>query len=45
MRVVDVSGRVASHFKFKSNIVYCITKKWVAGDPEIYIEIKINKKE
>ena len=27
MRVVDVSGRVASHFKFKSNIVICLTKK------------------
>ena len=31
MRVVDVSDRVASHFKFKSNIAYCITKKqWLA---------------
>ena len=26
MRVVDVSDRVASHFKFKSNIVYYIMK-------------------
>ena len=35
--IVDVSDRISSHFKFKSNIVYCIIKKWVAGDPEIHI--------
>ena len=35
--VVDVSGRVSSHFKFKSNIVYRLWL-WITkantGDPE-----------
>ena len=37
MRVVDVSGWVASHFKFKSNIVYRLwlqRTKTNTGDPE-----------
>ena len=36
MRVVDVSGWVASHFKFKSNIVYRLwlwSTKANTGDP------------
>ena len=37
MRVVDVSGWVASHFKFKSNIVYSLwlwSTKTNTGDPD-----------
>ena len=38
MRVVDVSDRVSSHFKFQSNIVYRLwlwRTKTNTGDPEI----------
>ena len=40
MRVVDVSSRVASHFKSQSNIVYRIwlwRTKTNAGDPDLNI--------
>ena len=43
MRVVDGSGRDSSHFKFQSNIVYCITKNGLLATLKC-IEIKINKK-
>ena len=41
MRVVDVSGWVASHFKSKSNIIYCITKN---GSPATLKCIEMIKK-
>ena len=40
MRVIDVSGWVASHFKFKSNIVYRLwlwRTKTNTGDPDLNI--------
>ena len=36
MRVVDVSSRVSSHFKFKSNIVYYITKNGSLATLKMY---------
>ena len=43
MRVVDVSGRVSSHFKFKSNIIYCITKNWSLATLKCIKMIKKNE--
>ena len=40
MRVIDVSGRVSSHFKFKSNIVYRLwlwSTKTNTGDPDLHL--------
>ena len=40
MRVIDVSGRVSSHFKSKSNIVYRLwlwSTKTNTGDPDLHL--------
>ena len=40
MRVVDVSGWVASHFKSQSNIVYSLwlwRTKTNTGDPDLHV--------
>ena len=43
MRVVDVSDWVASHFKSKSNIVYCITKNGSLATLKTYRNNKKNE--
>ena len=46
MRVVDVSGWVASHFKSQSNIVYSLwlwRTKTNTGDPDLNILFLIKK--